>query len=559
MKAPPVKRALSLLLLLLLLVLTFRARTHNASEVRQADGRIHFIEGDCYSRMTRAKMVAEGSWVIRHHDFENWPKGTTPHTTAPMDWLIVGLERVIRLLMPREHSLDTAGALVSPLLGVLTAAWLWTWAGLLRLPFRALMVLFFAVSPILVHGTLFGRPDHQSMLILLLAVAVTAELALGDLGTPARVAHRWAVTAGCAWGLALWASLYEPAVFFAGAIARHIVFNRTALFARAVRGRWIALVVILLIALLVDGWRLSLPDKTLKTYFIAWSSTIGELRHLDFFGPLLWQWLGVLWLTAFPALWVAGRIDSRARGLLLLVVVMLALTVWQLRWGYFLALAVAVSLPWQLGVLRRPALAWALGALAMLPVIWGWSATLSPAQDDRDRRALNAVVQGELRNLSALIKGPFLAPWWMSPQVAYWSGQPGVAGTSHQSLSGIVDSARFYLSEDPAEAARILRERGVRYVVLHDIPVIATSPAQYPAVNNAAAILAKNVPPAALGTRLADHPKLAPPFLRLVSLEERGLVLQMHRRTKDGALKPTTVEFYEPQLLQLYEVLPDKL
>ncbi len=551
-------RILSPLVLLVLLALTFRARLHNAAEVRHADGSIHFIEGDCYSRMTRAKMVGEGRWLIRHHDFENWPQGTTPHTTAPMDWLIVGLERVMRFASPREQSLDLAGAIVSPLLGVLTAAWLWAWAGLLRLPYRALMVLFFALSPILVHGTLLGRPDHQSLLILLLAVAVCSELALGDLGTPARLAKRWAVTAGCAWGLALWVSLYEPAVFFAGAVGRHVIFNRTALFARAVRGRWIALAAILLIALLLDGWRLSLPDRTLKTFFTAWSSAIGELKHLDF-KVGVWHWFGVLWLTAAPSLWFAGRMDRRARGLLLLVAVMLALTTWQVRWGYFLALAIAVSLPWQLGVLRRPALGWALGPLAMLPFAWAWSAILLPGDEIRERRAINSAMQDELRNLSALIKGPFLAPWWLSPQIAYWSGQPGIAGTSHQSLAGIVDSARFYLGEDPAEAARILREHGVRYVVLHDIPVADTSPAQYPAVNNAAIILGVDVNPKALGTSLANHPKITPPFLRLVSLEDRGLVLKLQRRKEGGALEKTTVEFYETQMLQLYEVLPEKL
>ena len=43
---------------------------------------------------------------------------------------------------------------------------------------------------------------------------------------------------------------------------------------------------------------------------------------------------------------------------------------------------------------------------------------------------------------------PFLAPWWLSPSIAYWSGQPGVAGSSHESLNGIEDSRRFFLSED---------------------------------------------------------------------------------------------------------------
>src|SRR4051812_14979682 len=60
------------------------------------DGHIYFVDADCYSRMTRARIVADGeAFVIRHHDFESWPQGTRPHTTAPMDWEIVGLKRVL--------------------------------------------------------------------------------------------------------------------------------------------------------------------------------------------------------------------------------------------------------------------------------------------------------------------------------------------------------------------------------------------------------------------------------------------------------------------------------
>ena len=120
--------------LLLLLLLTFLARCHNRDQIFH-DGGVYFVDGDCYSRMTRAKMVTEGQWIIRHHDFENWPQGVMPHTTAPMDWLIVGLKSVVDVVLKivdsrgvsilRGQSLDVAGALVSPLLGVATAAWLW--------------------------------------------------------------------------------------------------------------------------------------------------------------------------------------------------------------------------------------------------------------------------------------------------------------------------------------------------------------------------------------------------------------------------------------------------
>ncbi|MFM8683996.1 MAG: hypothetical protein ACKOEG_09515, partial [Chthoniobacterales bacterium] len=62
--------------------------------VPRADGGVLvvFADGDCHSRMQRAAMVAEKpGTIVRTHDFENYPRGTTPHTTAPMDYLIAGL------------------------------------------------------------------------------------------------------------------------------------------------------------------------------------------------------------------------------------------------------------------------------------------------------------------------------------------------------------------------------------------------------------------------------------------------------------------------------------
>ena len=43
-----------------------------------------------------------------------------------------------------------------------------------------------------------------------------------------------------------------------------------------------------------------------------------------------------------------------------------------------------------------------------------------------------------------------------------------VGGTSHQSLSGSADTARFFLSSDHTAAAALLRTRAVEYVVTDD-------------------------------------------------------------------------------------------
>ena len=46
----------------------------------------------------------------------------------------------------------------------------------------------------------------------------------------------------------------------------------------------------------------------------------------------------------------------------------------------------------------------------------------------------------------------FLAPWWLSPALAYWSRQPGVAGSSHQACRARWKRARFFLAPDAGDS-----------------------------------------------------------------------------------------------------------
>jgi hypothetical protein len=159
-------------------------------------------------------------------------------------------------------------------------------------------------------------------------------------------------------------------------------------------------------------------------------------------------------------------------------------------------------------------------------------------------------------------KRPFLAPWWASPQVAYWSGQPGITGTSHQSLSGIVDSARFYLAEKPESAAAILRARGVRYVIIDDLSRTAGNLDELLIVSNSLKILAPEQAPAKpLGDMLARAVRpatVAPPYLRFISPEERGLVAPVPQPAgAEAGSAPASLHL--PQYHQLYLVQLEKL
>lgn len=506
------KTSLRIVWILACLALALTARCWNLRDVF-LEGKIYFVDADCYSRMTRAQIIdrAPGT-VLRHHDFENWPQDVTPHTTAPLDYLIVGLKRGLDAsfaVLDRGHTsilqtqmLDLAGALISPLLGVAAALVLALGLWRLRVRFWEVAVFIFAVSPILVHGTLLGRPDHQALLILLLTVALCAELALvGHEEVPVN-RNAWAVIAAAAWGLSVWVSLYEPLVLLAVVFGYWIVVARASLRSPERRRGLVVFAGIVVVSLLVEHWRLALPDAQMRQYFTAWRQTIGELAHVNPFSSVFASWMGLFAFAAPVLLFLAARRDRRAGLLLVLFLATVALTIWQARWGYFLALVFAFAVPWMMQALRRDRIAWAALIVSLWPIASDWDARLFPDEDAQRRQYVVRKEQIALRAIAELQRqraaGPFLAPWWLSPAIAYWSEQPGVAGSSHESLPGIVDTARFFLLPTADDAAALLRERQVAWV-LADAPdrLIPTS----------ATLLGVAEPARCLAHELAAHPE----------------------------------------------------
>ena len=558
------KRTLRLAALVAFCVLTFAARCHNLRDVF-VEGRIYFLDADCYSRMTRARMVAEHPGIIvRHHDFENFPQGVNAHTTAPLDYLIVAGKKVLdagfavfdsgKASVLHDQTLDLAGALIGPLLGVVGMVFLVLWAWAMRLRYWAMPALLYAVSPILVHGMALGRPDHQAPLIVLLLVALGAEFALarkmddadeaesasplsrhpersvaqskdlshpagggggeGDDATPTASAPEklevprlrytplgmtgWGTISGVAWALSLWVSLYEPLILLGTVLVLWLAGDRRALFAPARRPGWIAFATILALAFLLEGWRIELPDAAMREYFTRWQGQIGELGHLNLLSPQLWSWLGWTAAAAPVLLFLTRKTDRRALPVLAVLAVAFALTLWQLRWGYFLAAAFVLALPVFLPALRRPWIARTVFALALWPVAQDWDGLLFPAEARQQQLAVKRAEADALRSVvstkTGTQGGAFVAPWWLSPSIAYWTRQPGVAGSSHESLPGIVAAARIYLARDTDAALPLLRERRVTWIL---------ADAAERVVPNAAKLLGVPAPEYCLATELA--------------------------------------------------------
>ena len=501
--------------LLVFSVLILATRSANHQDVF-VNGDIYFSDADCYARMTRARMCLDHpGLILRHHSFENYPAGTAPHTTAPFDYLIVALAAALKPFTVR--ALDLAGAIISPLLGLIGGWFLWWWARQSGLRYRGALLLLYAASPILVHGTELGRPDHQSLLILLLVIAICAEWTLAsggleEVGTQRSLPH-WSIVSGAAWGLALWVSLYEPLILLAIVLISHAVCARQNFTLPHRRLGWLVLGVIVLLALVIERRFVVWPLSGTGAIFANWIATIGELRPVQLNDPIWLRWTGLLLVPAPALLWIAFR--KRNAIPVFLVALLMAtflLTTWQARWAYFFVAIFALALPALLGVVTSRPIAWIFISISLLPIMRDWDEALWPNESQNalrlERRREAMEWRAAAMSLASKDETPFLAPWWLSPAVAYWSGQPGIAGSSHEALDGIARSARFFLATDSESAREILRSSKAAWVLVYDADRT---------VANSSALLGPPPPRNPLARILDRTPSQAPPFLRFVS------------------------------------------
>jgi hypothetical protein len=119
----------------------------------------------------------------------------------------------------------------------------------------------------------------------------------------------------------------------------------------------------------------------------------------------------------------------------------------------------------------------------------------------------------QLRVAASAIKGRngdgILAPWWLTPQLVYWSEKNGIAGSSHESLAGTLDTARFFTSQNEEEAKSILRTRHVDFVVVGDADRL---------LDNSYTVLGRTGEPSnQLAVTLFRTPSRSPNYLHLIS------------------------------------------
>ncbi len=317
---------------------------------------------------------------------------------------------------------------------------------------------------------------------------------------------------GFAWALAFWVSIYEPLILFTIIVGAGLTKDRTGLFGPHRRLGWIVFGVVLTLALLIERripGLLSIYSQDI--FFKNWSRTIGELVHVSPINRVWFVWAGYMIVVAPILVWLGIRKRSAPPiPILAALIATFCLTIWQARWAYFFLSVFAISLPVLLAPFKsRTAVGFAF-ALSIFPILQFWDAKIWPNDTELLARVERRNEASDLRALAETIRSDqthaFFAPWWLSPSISYWSGQPGVAGSSHEALAGTVDTARFFASEDPQAARKILEQHRAEWVIAYDWDRVA---------QNSAAVLGLTPAKDALGHILDRTPASAPPYLVL--------------------------------------------
>jgi hypothetical protein len=489
------------------------------------------VEADCYSQMARVQRILAGQGLIQSHfKVENWPEGLIPSTTAPFDYVILLLYAPLTLVT--KNPLDWAGALISPALWLaMVFFWIFFRSREFSLVGRAILLMGSSALPAFIWATACGRPRHQSLILALMAMGLTAEYERWEVEfTPKRA---WNIFGGIVWGLACWTSLFEPVLVVTVLILFNLAIRRRENFAFLV-----SFGTVMLIALFLEGVHIFIPPTQYLDALARWLNTIAEVRGVDatsFVEQM--TYLSFVVLVPFVSWQLWKREGDRRTDvlLILLTAILVVLCLVQQRWVYYANLAELFLI---VRYCQVQPLRWTQ-SLVMTVFLFGigYDNTLQvqgrlhapPNQPSLQLMQISHAIDGT---------GGIMAPWWLSPGLLYFSGQPIVSGSSHCGIAGIVASAQFFSADSWTEAERILKERQVRWVVVWDDPTIYSGrQLVYPLLDSSRAILG-------LPAYSEDDASDAEATVTQVLIEDRDVPTWMKLRGVTPQLK-------------LYEDIPD--
>ena len=469
-------------------------RMRYAGQLVASGGVLFDVEG--FARMCRvSRLFGTGLWVLKRNDHEGWPLGVdgagstlSDHLLWVVAWAIrctgMAIERVDERLgvVLRAGALDYGGGLFSLLVGLSVAGAMLWWVRRQEFGrFGFVGWLIFISLPPLVFATRFAALDESVFGLLFLCWA----LIFADTGW---CSSGWrAVVGGAMAGASLWV-----APRFAGPVILLIMTLR-GLRSGSRKGvvdslGWWAVGVVLVLgcACWLDGAAWCQP--LVSSGAGRWHDTLGLWRRVEE-GGAPWLWFGGMVLIPCLAL-VFGMsgFPERALNLFRSVAALAAIVAsWAMPvWAPVAVVLVLMCAPAAVrgskkivgdvryrmllqgrGVRRLCAVGAAM--LFFWPIARWWDGWLYPS----DHRATEALEYREemaqLRRVAHGLRGgevqPFLAPWYLSPAVCYWSMQPAVSSFTLMNPEGLEFAVKFYSSPDPSGLRDALFARGVRWII----------------------------------------------------------------------------------------------
>ena len=164
-----------------------------------------FVDTDDYMRMVRVEHLWQSSaWFDALIPRIDPPNGLALHWTRPMDILLLAGAGLAAPFLSFQAALFWWGALVSPVLLVVSLCAIgWAAAPIFPRLWLPLVAFIFVAQPADLARFMIGRPDHHGLLILLFILSLG--FALRVLASPERKHN--AVAAGLIGALAIWVSI----------------------------------------------------------------------------------------------------------------------------------------------------------------------------------------------------------------------------------------------------------------------------------------------------------------------------------------------------------------
>jgi hypothetical protein len=163
------------------------------------------VDPDGYMRLNRVlDLYNSGNWYNAVISRSNAPYGETSHWTRPLDVLLLAGARLFTPLADFKTALFWWGAMISPVMYVLSLiALVWAVKPLVSQPGRGYLGILFLAQPMILTYCWVGRPDHHSLLIFCLCLSLGLGLRLLQPGSSLRVCY----AAGAMNAFSMWISV----------------------------------------------------------------------------------------------------------------------------------------------------------------------------------------------------------------------------------------------------------------------------------------------------------------------------------------------------------------